>query len=294
MKQKKMYGELVFYMEACESGSMFPDPGEKVFAVTAANANESSWATYCTGAVVNGTPIGTCLGDLFSVSWMEDCYMFVNATTTRTIQDQVTAVMERTVRSHVMTFGDTTLAQLPACNFDSSQHRGVVTEPRTQKGDYTTIMARNVPLEMALAGWQQAKTKRERRRFHKEYLSIVRSHAADDDVFSRIVRGACKRWEPRSENLTQCEHRVMTGRAELTPSKWLCHSLLVRSVHETCRKRSKHSAGGWNGYNMKYGSAIVNICEQSDDVHELGSRELVGLTNIVAEECGGPLAHVIV
>ena len=40
-----MYKELVFYLEACESGSMFQtlpkDIG--VFATTAANAQESSW-----------------------------------------------------------------------------------------------------------------------------------------------------------------------------------------------------------------------------------------------------------
>jgi len=44
-----------------------------VYAVTAANAEESSWGTYCgSEAVVNGKNIGSCLGDLFSVNWMED------------------------------------------------------------------------------------------------------------------------------------------------------------------------------------------------------------------------------
>lgn len=43
------YSKLVFYMEACESGSMFKTlPTDlNIFATTAANAKESSWGTYC-------------------------------------------------------------------------------------------------------------------------------------------------------------------------------------------------------------------------------------------------------
>ena len=76
MYDKQMYKELVFYLEACESGSMFdgqlPD-NIKIYAMTAANPSESSWAEYCgSDAVVNGTNLETCLGDEYSVRWMED------------------------------------------------------------------------------------------------------------------------------------------------------------------------------------------------------------------------------
>ena len=49
MHNKKLYKELVFYVEACESGSMFkklPD-NLNIYVTTAANAKESSWGTYC-------------------------------------------------------------------------------------------------------------------------------------------------------------------------------------------------------------------------------------------------------
>jgi len=67
---------MVLYIEACESGSMFngilPD-NINVYAVTAANASESSWGTYCyPDDEVNGKHINSCLGDLFSVNWLED------------------------------------------------------------------------------------------------------------------------------------------------------------------------------------------------------------------------------
>jgi len=43
----------------------------KIYATTAANAIESSSATYCNkDAIVNNKNIGTCLGDLYSVNWM--------------------------------------------------------------------------------------------------------------------------------------------------------------------------------------------------------------------------------
>ena len=75
MHDTGMYRRLVFYVEACESGSMFQDllpPGLNVYASTAANAAESSWGTYCPPAdMVDGKAINTCLGDLFSVNWME-------------------------------------------------------------------------------------------------------------------------------------------------------------------------------------------------------------------------------
>lgn len=70
-----MYSELVFYLEACESGSMFASlpKNTKIFALSAANPDESSWAAYCSpDDQVGGKSIGSCLGDLFSVNWMED------------------------------------------------------------------------------------------------------------------------------------------------------------------------------------------------------------------------------
>jgi len=70
-----MFGELVFYLEACESGSMFPnlDASENIYAMTATNDSLSSYATYCgADSKVNGKRIGSCLGDLFSVNWMQD------------------------------------------------------------------------------------------------------------------------------------------------------------------------------------------------------------------------------
>ena len=47
--------QMVLYIEACESGSMFEgllDSHQGVYAVSASNSVESSWGTYCPGREV--------------------------------------------------------------------------------------------------------------------------------------------------------------------------------------------------------------------------------------------------
>merc|ERR1712187_93941 len=101
-----MYKKLTFYLETCESGSMFQGistPG--LYALSAANPTESSWGTYCgSDAKVNGKSIGSCLGDLFSVSWMEDSDAV--DITQETLNQQFDTVKTATSKSKVMQWGD--------------------------------------------------------------------------------------------------------------------------------------------------------------------------------------------
>lgn len=75
MHDTKMYKKLVFYIEACEAGSMFDgllDPSWNIYATTASNPAESSWGTFCPPEdTVDGVEINSCLGDLYSVNWMQ-------------------------------------------------------------------------------------------------------------------------------------------------------------------------------------------------------------------------------
>ena len=75
----RKFAALVLYIEACEAGSMFEgmlDDSLDIYATTAANGHESSWGTYCPG-MQPSAPEGftTCLGDLYSVSWLENRYL---------------------------------------------------------------------------------------------------------------------------------------------------------------------------------------------------------------------------
>ncbi|KAL5551103.1 hypothetical protein UlMin_001279 [Ulmus minor] len=109
------YKEMVIYLEACESGSIFEGilPQDiKIYATTASNAQENSWGFYCPG-MEPAPPAGydTCLGDLYSVSWLEDSE--THNLKRETIKEQYQTVKRRTANpinaeagSHVMEYGN--------------------------------------------------------------------------------------------------------------------------------------------------------------------------------------------
>ena len=121
MHTNKMYKELVFYLEACESGSMFNKilPNNmNIYTTTAANPNQSSWATYCSpDDKIGNVSIGSCLGDEYSVNWMEDSES--DSGLTETLQAQYEHVRDRTKNSEVHQYG-----QLDFVSNDIGQYQG--------------------------------------------------------------------------------------------------------------------------------------------------------------------------
>jgi legumain len=108
MKDNNKYSKLVYYLEACESGSMFTSLPTtwNIYATTAANATESSWGCYCgSQATVGGINIGSCLGDLYSVVWMEDSD---KQTAGETLQAQFQVILQLVTQSHPQQYGDLT------------------------------------------------------------------------------------------------------------------------------------------------------------------------------------------
>jgi len=122
MHDKKMYKQMTVYMEACESGSMFQNILEDdlgIYAVSAANAKESSWGTYCSpDDMVNGKHIRSCLGDLFSVNWLEDAD---HANMVReTLQSQFVSTQKATTKSHVLQWGELSFTSESISEFEAS------------------------------------------------------------------------------------------------------------------------------------------------------------------------------
>nr|CAB3263422.1 legumain-like [Phallusia mammillata] len=106
MHTSNMYLDLVFYIEACESGSMFDgslSDNINVYATTAANPSESSYACYY------DTLRQTYLGDRYSVSWLEDSDK--ENLETESLHSQFKIVKEETNQSHVMQYGDKTISK---------------------------------------------------------------------------------------------------------------------------------------------------------------------------------------
>eukprot|EP01060_Flectonema_neradi_P014300 TRINITY_DN20_c0_g1_i6.p1 TRINITY_DN20_c0_g1~~TRINITY_DN20_c0_g1_i6.p1 ORF type:complete len:413 (+),score=132.64 TRINITY_DN20_c0_g1_i6:59-1297(+) len=129
MHSKNMYKELVFYMEACESGSMFENfPTDlNMYITTAANAQESSWGTYCPPQdVVDGKSLNTCLGDLYSVNWMQNADN--TDLTKESLQTQFERVKALTNKSHVQQFGTMSMTSDMTSNFEGTGKTGNKTE----------------------------------------------------------------------------------------------------------------------------------------------------------------------
>lgn len=126
MHEKGMYKELVFYLEACHAGSMFDEelPNNiSIYTTTAANPKESSYAEYCSyEAKVNGTLIGSCLGDEYSVRFMEDIDSRPGEELKKyTMQEQYEYLVGAVEGSHVQQYGDLKIAQKSIYEFVSKQ-----------------------------------------------------------------------------------------------------------------------------------------------------------------------------
>ncbi|KER21600.1 hypothetical protein T265_10115 [Opisthorchis viverrini] len=121
---KKKYNKLMFYMDACYSGSMFMGlipPNVGIYVTTSANENEESWAVLC-----EDKRIGVCLATEYSYAWITDSEH--SDLKKRTLEQQYEEVKKRTAASHVMKYGDMAMGSLPVGKF---------------QGHYDLLMQRN-------------------------------------------------------------------------------------------------------------------------------------------------------
>jgi len=116
MAENKQFKQMVLYIEACESGSLFyndqlPD-NINIYATTAANEKESSYACYY------DKKRRTYLGDVYSVKWMEDSDK--EDLNEETIYKQFKLVRQETNTSHVQEFGDLSISREDVGEFQGS------------------------------------------------------------------------------------------------------------------------------------------------------------------------------
>ncbi|CAK8996174.1 Vacuolar-processing enzyme delta-isozyme (Delta-VPE) (Asparaginyl endopeptidase delta-VPE) [Durusdinium trenchii] len=273
MQSQKMFNQLVFYMEACESGSMLPDLKDdgKILAVTASNGKESSWGTYCGDeAVVKGKNIGSCLGDLFSVNWMEDDDLGKLAS--ETFRSQISKVTKLTNKSHVCSFGDKSFEDEAIGRVEGALISDVFSD--SSKG---AVDARDIYVTQAYWAWQNAAVDQKEKAWAR-FVGIVNDRERDDQLFATMGRQACA--GSTKVQLDECQQSILGDRAEMKDMD--CHKKLATLVHEHCPVSSSHHAtGGWNGYNMKFSQVLLNLCEHQE---ELG-QSVDQLAQIVEEEC---------
>merc|ERR1711959_460734 len=168
----------------CESGSMFEGmstPG--VYALSASGPSESSWGTYCgSDAMVDGKSIGSCLGDLFSVNWMEDSD--VEDLTSESLKDQAGVVTTKTDKSKVMQWGDLSFQTDKVSEFQGDA-KSLGNSSPSKKGQ--SMSAREVDLKRAYDNYAQATSAKERLAAGEELQQVLTEQLEVEGAFSRFL-----------------------------------------------------------------------------------------------------------
>uniref|UniRef100_A0A0D9XPX9 Legumain prodomain domain-containing protein n=1 Tax=Leersia perrieri TaxID=77586 RepID=A0A0D9XPX9_9ORYZ len=250
------FKNLVIYVEACESGSIFQGllPSNiGVYAMTASNPTKDSYATYCPGDPKDPPPpeYKTCLGDLFSVAWMEDTDLHKPG---ETLGQQYDIVKKRTTKSPVMRYGDLSLSNQPINNF----YLPAPTSPATTSDAISTTSGVSQRDAELVYLW-------------RNYEESVEGSAEKVEARERLLREMERRSRlDRSVELigdlllgVSGSSKLMIPRPEEQPlvDDWDCLKSMVRTFEAHC--------GQLGHYGMKHMRAFANMCNAAVDHHDM-------------------------
>jgi len=258
MYKEKRYDQLVFYLEACESGSMFAKvlPNNiNVYALTAANPRESSWGCYCG----TSAKLSTCLGDLFSVNWLEDSDK--ENLHTETLEKQFELVKERTNMSHVQKYGNFDITNEPVADFQGETDAQPIHSPNDVH-NYELWPSRDIPIKslefklrfMNDASGGQTITRQIAKIKHKrEYLRNHTESFVKKLIHDKNIRISMMEKNPEAITKLDCHHNVLHAYNRI------CFNL------------------GKNPYATLYVKVLANLCE-----YGLGSERII---HVLMDHC---------
>ncbi|RUS81743.1 hypothetical protein EGW08_010497, partial [Elysia chlorotica] len=185
MHKNQQYSQMVFYVEACESGSMFSNftalQHLNVFATTAANPDEPSHGCY------SDKTRHTFLGDVYSVNWMQDADR--ENLQQESLSDQYQVVKNETTSSHVMEYGDLSISELPVADFlGSSVSKSLYFTPERNAPPHPTldsVPSQDVAQEILMM--KISSSRGEEQEKHKEELMNLWQRKKDSEAFFKSV-----------------------------------------------------------------------------------------------------------
>jgi hypothetical protein len=131
------------------------------YVTTAANPTESSWGNYCPpDDSVDGTEVGSCLGDTYSTNWMENTDQVGPS---ETLQAQYLIVQNLTNQSHVMQYGALDFTSYPTGDFigEGAAEEYVDVEvdlSRAAPKRSSQVSSRDIPLHLSYYRYLRAET----------------------------------------------------------------------------------------------------------------------------------------
>lgn len=244
----KRYHQLVMYIEACESGSLFDNmlPRDiEVYALSASSPKEHSYACYLDKERM------TYLGDVFSVKWMEDTD--VENLHRETLRNQFQLVREEVTTSTVMHWGELRLGGQKLSRF-----LGNVTPPGPQPRPYhsalrnddpclhSAIASPDVPLGILKAQQLQAKTPSAKQYWREQLESMRLNRLFVKVVMWKVVAEVTGDREMASALTNPDHHHNIT--------RWPCYTQSVRAFHNNCFNLAH------NPYATRMLQSLVNLC----------------------------------
>ncbi|XP_036986120.2 legumain [Artibeus jamaicensis] len=251
MHKHKKYQKMVFYIEACESGSMMKHlpTNINVYATTAANPDESSYACYY------DEERSTYLGDWYSVNWMEDSD--VEDLTKETLHKQYQLVKSHTNTSHVMQYGNKSISTMKLMQFQGTKHKASspISLPPVQRLDLTP--SPEVPLMIMKRKLMSTNDLQESRRL----VEAIHRHLESRNVMEKSVRKIVYLVTGSDDEV----ERLLSERAPLTAHD--CYK--AAATHFRTRCFNWHSST--YEYALRHLYVLVNLCEELHPIDRIKS-----------------------
>ncbi|KAI0229739.1 Legumain [Lamellibrachia satsuma] len=245
MYTEKRYKQMVFYVEACESGSMFhyllPQniSGKYIFmyATTAASDTESSYACYYS------KKYRTYLGDLYSVKWMEDS----DAENLRneTLLEQYEIVKKDITVSHVKEYGEMSISGEPVGDFQGGKNYKSPKLVILPKVPMDAVPSGDVPMAILRHRLVDTNDLDEKIVIINEIKLMIKNHQLIRRVVRQIVKTAIL-----NDLIVDHIHKV-----RLQPSDFVCYEPALEMFHEKCFNLNKLE------YALRHLYTLVNLCE---------------------------------
>ncbi|KAK9923945.1 hypothetical protein M0R45_032341 [Rubus argutus] len=264
------YKSMVFYMEACESGSMFEGllPNNiSIYATTSANSQESSYGFYCPGDFPSPPPeYDVCLGDLYSISWLEDCDK--HDLSKETLAKQYEVVRRRTANgyidsSHVMQFGNKRQSEDFLFTY-------MGTNPENDNYTYLEYTSSPSTLRPNVVSQRNADLLHFWYKFHNAPDGSDVKHEAHKKLIDEISRRKKVDYNIKQlgkllfgySNSSKVMKNVRPPGQPLVDD-WDCFKMLVRTYEKHC--------GFLSSYGRKHTRAIANMCNAGVTMEQMAA-----------------------
>ncbi|GMI97955.1 gamma vacuolar processing enzyme, asparaginyl endopeptidase 3, legumain gamma [Hibiscus trionum] len=272
------YKKLVFYLEACESGSIFEGllpEGLNIYATTASNAEESSWGTYCPGEYPSPPPeYDTCLGDLYSVAWMEDSD--IHNLRTENLHQQYEVVKKRTIDgdafygSHVMQYGDIGVSKdslFAYLGTNPANDNFTFGDENSLQPPAKAVNQRDADLVHFWYKYSKAPEGSARKVEAQKELVEAMSHRMHIDSSAKLIGKLLFGIERGPEVLS-----AVRAAGQPLVDDWKCLKKMVRTFETYC--------GSLSQYGMKHMRSLANICNagiQTEQMVEASAQACVSI-----------------